>query len=304
MAVPFARGLWLKVLAVALAVVLRLVVAGDPTVERGFRVPLEFENRPGAVEILGDPPETVHVRVRGASGVLRRLEAGDVAAIVDLGSGRPGARLFDMTDGPIQAPLGVEVTQVIPSTVSLRLEVQGLPKLVPVIPVVEGEPAEEFVVGEVTAEPAMVEVVGPLSRLETLTHVITESLDVTGAAVPVTDTVTIGVDDPLLRLVTPQLTRVLVEIVRAPVQRTLADVPVVTRNLSDGLVGAAMPASVTVTVLGPSELMRELDNAEVTAFVDLAGHAAGIYNLAVTTDPNQAFQAVAVEPTTVQVTVR
>jgi hypothetical protein len=100
------------------------------------------------------------------------------------------------------------------------------------------------------------------------------------------------------------VTRVLVEIVRGPVRRTLADVPVVTRNLSDGSVGTAMPASVTVTVLGPSELMRELDNADVTAFVDLAGHAAGIYNLAVTTDPDQAFQVVAVEPTTVQVTVR
>ena len=61
MAHPFAHGLGLKALAVALAVLLRLAVAGDPVVERGFRIPLEFENLPGAVEILGDAPDTVVV---------------------------------------------------------------------------------------------------------------------------------------------------------------------------------------------------------------------------------------------------
>ena len=86
----FMRGLALKLFAVALAVVLRFMVAGDPTVERGLRVPLEFENLPGSVEIMGDPPETVEVRVRGSSGVLRRLEAGDVAAII----GAPLIRVF------------------------------------------------------------------------------------------------------------------------------------------------------------------------------------------------------------------
>jgi hypothetical protein len=304
MALPFTRGLWLKAFAVALAVLLRLVVAGDPIVERGLRVPLEFQNLPGSVEILGDPPQTVQVRVRGASGVLRRLEAGDVAAIIDLGSGRAGARLFDMTNGPIQVPLGVEVTQVIPSTLSLRLEVQGLPKLVPVVPVIEGEPAAGFIVGEVTANPAMVEVVGPLSRLEEVTHVITESLDVTGTAVPVSATVTVGVNDPRLRLAMPQATQVTVDIIREPVRRTLEDVPVRTRNVSDGLGAAVSPASVTVTVLGPPELMRDLDGEDVTAYVDLAGHGAGSYTLAVTTDPHRAFGALTVEPTTVQVTVQ
>ena len=39
----FKRGLALKLFAVALAVALRFVVAGDPTVERGLRVPLELE---------------------------------------------------------------------------------------------------------------------------------------------------------------------------------------------------------------------------------------------------------------------
>ena len=84
MAVSLFRDLGLKVFATALAVLLWLTVAGDPIAERGLRVPLEFENVPDSVEILGGPPETVEVRLRGSSAVLRRLEAGDVAAIIDL----------------------------------------------------------------------------------------------------------------------------------------------------------------------------------------------------------------------------
>ena len=57
-------------------------------------------------------------------------------------------------------------------------------------------------------------------------------------------------------------------------------------------------------VFGPPELLRELDGEDVTAYLDLAGHGAGVYNLAVTIDPHRAFDDVTVEPTVVQVTVQ
>lgn len=304
MAVPLFRDLGLKVFATALAVLLWLTVAGDPIAERGLRVPLEFENVPGSVEILGGPPETVEVRLRGSSAVLRRLEAGDVAAIIDLGSERPGNRLFDMTAGRVRAPLGVEVTQVIPSTVSLTLEAEGSPRMVPVVPALEGEPAPGFVVGRVVVEPATVAVVGPLSKLRQLTEAMTEPLDVTNASVPFEETVTVGVADPNLRLETPRAARVTVEIVRAPVERTLAEVPVRVRNVAAGLSPTLTPESITVTVHGPPELMRALDNNAVGAFVDLAGLGAGVYNLSVTVAPHRAFRVTQFEPTVALVELR
>ena len=304
MALPFFRDLGLKVFAIALAVVLWLTVAGDPIAERGMRVPLEFENLSGSMGIRADAPETVDVRLRGSSGVLRRLEAGDVAAIIDLGSERPGDRLFDMTTGRVRAPLGVEVTQVIPSTVSLTLEIEGSPRMVPVVPIVEGEPAPGFVIGRVVAAPATVEVVGPLSRLRQLSEAITEPLDVTNASVPLEETVTVGVADPSLRLETPRTTRVTVEIVRAPVERTLADVPVRAQNVASGLSPTVTPPSVTVTVHGPRELMSGLDSSAVGAFVDLAGLGAGSYNLSVTVEPHRAFRVIQREPMVVQVDLR
>ncbi len=301
---PFFRDVGLKVLAIALAVALWRTVAGDPIAERGLRVPLQFENLPGSMEILVDVPETVEVRLRGPSAVLGRLDAGDVAAVIDLGSERSGQRLFNMTAGRVRAPLGVEVTQVIPSTVSLTLDEEGLPRMVPVVPVVEGQPAAGFVVGKVFAEPAMVEVSGPLSRLRQLSEAITEPLDVTNASVPIEEMVTIGVADPNLRVGTSRVTRVTVEIVRAPVDRILADVPVRVRNVASGLSPAVTPPSVTVTVQGPPELMRELDSGAVGAFVNLAGAGAGTYHLSVTVEPHRAFRVTHQEPRVVRVDLR
>ena len=305
MIVPLFRDLGLKVFATVLAVLLWLTVAGDPIVERGLHIPLEFENVPDSVEILGEPPETVEVRLRGSSAVLRRLEAGDVAAIIDLGSERPGNRLFDMTiAGRMRAPLGVEVTQVIPSTVSLTLEVAGSPRMVPVVPVLEGDPAPGFIVGRVVVEPAMVAVIGPLSKLRQLTESMTEPVDVTNASVPIEETVTVGVADPNLRLETPRAVRVTVEIVRAPVERTLAEVPIRVRNVASGLSPTVTPESITVTVHGSPELMRGLDNNAVGAFVDLAGRGAGVYNLSVMVEPHRAFQVIMVESTVALVELR
>ena len=147
-------------------------------------------------------------------------------------------------------------------------------------------------------------VVGPLSRLRQLTEAITEPIDVTNLAVPVEQVVTVGVEDPNLRLETPRAARVTVEIVRAPVERTLVEVPVRVRNVASGVSVTVTPASVTVTVHGSPDQMRGLDNNAVGAFVDLAGLGVGTYNQSVTVEAHRAFEVTQVEPQTVQVGLR
>ena len=215
------RKLGLKLFSVALAVGLWLAVSGEPIAERGVRIPVAFENLPESMEILGDPPGSVEVRLRGASGTLRRLGAGDLAAIVDLESEHAGTRMFDMTSDRVRAPLGIDVTQVIPSTISLTLDVTAS-RVVPIVPEVRGAPAAGFVVGAVEVEPASVEVEGPESRLRDLIEAMTEPIDVSGMSVPMRRMVTVGVDDPYLRLVTPGSARVTIPIVRAPGRRGAA----------------------------------------------------------------------------------
>jgi len=299
---PF-RNLGLKALAVGLATLLWLTVLGEHVVERSLRVPLEFRNIPEALEIMGDPPAAVDVRVRGTSGLLSRLQPGEVVAVLDLATARPGSRLFHLRTDQVQAPYGVEVAQVVPATVALEIERSG-EATVPVTPAVEGTPAPGFAVGTVTATPSTVTVVGPVSRLRVLTEATTETVSVEGASAAVKDVVTIGVMDSTLRLKEPRSAAVEVAIVPAPVARDLVDVPVRIRNLGEGLRAEVVPPSVVVTVRGERERLGTLGTDGVTAFVDLAGLGPGRYNLPVRVDQPSDFGVSGIEPPTAVVRVR
>jgi len=299
---PF-RNLGLKFLAVGLATLLWLTVLGEHVVERGLRVPLEFRNIPAALEIMGDPPASVDVRVRGTSGLLSRLQPGEVVAVLDLGSARPGSRLFHLRTDQVQAPYGVEVAQVVPATVALDIERSG-EATVPVVPAIEGTPAPGFVVGTVTTTPPTVTVVGAVSRLRALTEATTETVSVDGAASAVKDVVTIGVMDSALRLKEPRSAVVEVSIVPAPVARDLVDVPLHLRNLREGLRAEVVPVTVAVTVRGARERLGNLVSADVTAFVDLAGLGPGRYNLPVRADQPSDFGVSGIDPPTAVVRIR
>src|SRR5947207_2324568 len=136
-----------------------MTVSGEETVERGLRIPLELQQFPAGLELGGDVPTTVDVRVRGASGALSRVSAGEV----------------------------------------------------------------------------------------------------------------IGVLDPALRLKNPRPATVTVQILPAPLERTLRNRPVHLRSLAENLVAEASPTIVDVTVRGSRESLPRVDADEVVAYVDLAG---------------------------------
>ena len=73
MAYPGFRNLGLKFLSIALAALIWALVSGERIVERALRIPLEFTNLPAQLELVGDTPTVVDVRVRGSSGALSRL---------------------------------------------------------------------------------------------------------------------------------------------------------------------------------------------------------------------------------------
>ena len=299
---PF-RHLGLKMVAIALAILLWLTVAGEHVVERIMRVPLEFRNIPAELEVVGDPPATVDVRLRGSSGLLSRLEGDEVVAVLDLSNARPGSRLFNIRSDEVRAPYGVDVAQVVPGTLAIELE-KSARRIVPVVPPLEGEPAPGYVVGRITSDPATVEIRGPESRVRRLAEAITEPVAVAGARERVRDLVTVGVADAALRLSQPQSATVLVEILPAPVERQVSAVPIRLRNLGNGLRAKVVPSTADVTVRGRKDALADLQADAIGAFVDLAGLGPGRYNLRVQTDPSQDFGVSAVAPQGVDVTIR
>lgn len=299
---PF-RNFGLKVLALAISGLLWFTMAGEHIVERIVSVPLEMQNRPERLELVGNPPDQVEVRLRGSSGLLSRLQPGDIVAILDLEAARPGSRLFHLRTDQVRSPFGVTVSQVTPQTVSLAFEV-GESRVVPIRPDIEGEPAPGYAIGKITVSPSTVEVVGPSSDLHALREATTEPIPVDGATKAMDETVTVGVDDSALRLREPLSAKVEIEIVPAPIERTFGGVRVNARNAPGGAEALAVPAGVTVWVRGGREALASLDASQVIAYVDLAGLRPGRYNLPVRIDPSRVFGVSRVEPSVVEVTIK
>jgi YbbR domain-containing protein len=300
---PF-RNLGLKILAIALAAMLWLTVAGEHVVERSLRVPLAVRNLPEALEIVGDLPAVVDVRVRGSAAQLSRLDPGDVVAMVDLANARTGTRLFHLRTDEVRVPYGLEVAQVLPPSLSLGIE-KSARRTVPIVPVTDGDPAPGFVVGRITSDPAMIDIEGPESHVRQVGEATTEPLEVNGRHERLTDSVAIGVTDSSVRLVKPQNANVTVEILPAPVERDIAGVPVRCRNLSQGLAAPrVVPPVARVTIRGQRETLAAVRPDAIEAFVDVTGLGAGEYKLRVQVDPSQSFGVATVTPGVVTVTIR
>jgi YbbR domain-containing protein len=296
---PF-RNIGLKVAALGLGVVLWITVSGQH-VERNVLVQLQFRNIPPSLEITGDTPRTVDVRVRGAAGLISPLEPYQVVATIDVTDARPGVRVFPLTADDISVPLGVEVKSVDPSTISLTLERSAVAQ-VQVKPTIDGLPAPGYDVGDVSWTPKTVDVVGPESRLRDHPSAITERISIEGATSTIVETVNMAVSDPSIRLQQAQSARVTVTIVPGPVARWHGQA-VVFRNLPSGRQVTALPAAVAVTLRGAHEALSALKDVQLQPYVDLARLGPGQYTLQVHVDARSTYVVTAIEPPTVRVTI-
>jgi YbbR domain-containing protein len=294
------RNIGLKIVSLVLAALLWLLVSGEQTVERALRIPLEFTNLPSQLELVGQPPAVVDVRVRGSSGTLGRMTAGELAAVLDVRTARVGDRLFHLTADDVRAPFGVDVVQVTPASVSLTFE-ESLSKTVGVTVRIEGEPAAGYAIAGVIVDPPTVAIVGPASAIGGLTEAITEPISVTGASGPITETVTLGVADPVVRLRQAQTARVTVSIAAAPEEWVVHGVSVQVKNGRG--TSSVSPADVTIRVRGPRDSI-DTNPEHYNAAVDVTGLSAGKHMRLVRVEPPTGVGLLGVDPAEVVVTIR
>jgi YbbR domain-containing protein len=111
----------LKVLALAISFLLWATYTAEPYAEVGFLVPLEFTTMPPQLEISGDVPTAVRVRVRGRSALLRRMVPADMNLRLDMKDGKSGTTTIDFTPQMVGAPFGATVVEVSPAEIHVTL---------------------------------------------------------------------------------------------------------------------------------------------------------------------------------------
>src|SRR6516162_5772708 len=151
----------LKIVSLILATMLWMAVANQASSEIGLEVPLEYRNIPPQLEITGDMTNTVQVRLRGSSNVIKDITARDVSTTIDLAKMLGGEKIVPLSPQNVQAPFGAEVIRVNPSSVRFNLE-RTVTKTVSVAPTINGQPPDGYE-AKVSVNPATMDVEGPES---------------------------------------------------------------------------------------------------------------------------------------------
>jgi YbbR domain-containing protein len=253
----------LKLLSLAIAIVLWLLVTGqNQPVTAHLNVQLNFI-RPQSLEISNDPPRTVDVMLTGSRNKLDDLTSLDLVATVDITDQRAGERVLRLADkAQISLPQGIKVDGYQPSAIPIRLE-EIVDRQVPVEPKLEGKPADGFEIYGVSPNKGSVMVRGPASRVNALQKVFTEGIWIAGHKESfIASNVAIDVPDTKVDLKEP-VVNVNVEIGERRIEKTFTGVSVST---ADGR--KVQPATTTVTVLGGASLVNSLKPQEVKIVLD------------------------------------
>jgi hypothetical protein len=125
------NDLGLKLLALAISFGLWATYTAEPFSEVGYSVPIAFLNVPPGFTISGDAPSNVHVRLRGRSGLLRRLGSGDLNVSVNLANARAGEMPIMLTPAMVEAPYGTQVVLIAPTQFRLKLITSSAPPETP-----------------------------------------------------------------------------------------------------------------------------------------------------------------------------
>jgi YbbR domain-containing protein len=253
----------LKLLSLAIAIVLWLLVTGqNQPVTAHVNVQLNFI-RPQSLEISNDPPRTVDVMLTGSRNKLDDLTSLDLVATVDISDQRAGERILRLADkAQITLPQGIKVDGFQPSAIAIRLE-EIVQRQVPVEAKVEGKAADGFEVYTAYSTKGSVAVRGPASRVNGLQKVPTESVYLSGQRETFTvSNIALDVPDPKVDLLDPMVS-VTVEIGERRVEKTFSDVAVST---ADG--GKVLPATTSVTLLGAASFLDSLKPEEIRIVLD------------------------------------
>ena len=256
----------LKLLSLAIAVVLWLLVTGqNQPVTAHVNVQLNFI-RPQALEISNDPPRTVDVMLTGSRTKLDDLTSLDLVATVDISDQRTGERILRLADkAQITLPQGIKIDGFQPSAIPIRLE-QIVERQVAVEPKLEGKPSDGFEVYSVYPNKGSVAVRGPASRVNALQKVMTEGIWLAGHKESFkAANVALDVPDPKVDLLDPMID-IDIEIGERRIEKTFSGVAVTTTQGDK-----VQPATTTVTLLGVVSFLESVRPEELKIVVDSTG---------------------------------
>jgi YbbR domain-containing protein len=206
------HNFWLKVLSLLTAAALWFLISPDQQpAEVAIRAPIVFEHVPEHLEISSESIPEAQIRVRGPEQVIRRLQASEIHAEIDLADVKPGERTYDLTSQLVRHPRDVTVVQVVPSQLHLAFDTR-LTRDVEIHPRVMGVADDEY---KAETDPSHITITGPRNHVEKIEWATTDPIDANGTRGRAVFTTNVYVADPLVQVVQTTSIRVTVVVQKA-----------------------------------------------------------------------------------------
>lgn len=201
----------LKFLSIGLAFLLFAVSRQPQRDVMIVGVPLEYINIPAGLEITGNFPTTVNLRLRGAKDVVRSVTVNQLEVVADLSGKSSGERVIQLKASDVLRPEKVEVRRIDPPTIELKIE-PTIRKMISIEPQVSGALNNNFELSKLIPTPATIEIEGPESKINQVAKLRTESILIEGKQENFESKVEVETMDQGVRLVTPGAIKVRVEL--------------------------------------------------------------------------------------------
>lgn len=188
----FHNFLW-KLLALATAFTIWVLVANEPELSTFTTVRLEYRNLPDGLEVTAAPTEMVTLELRGPASELSGAGASrNPAVVLDMSHAVQGQHTFTITHIDVSLAPGVRLVRSIPSQVRFDFD-HRLVRSIPVRPQFRGTPPAGY-----TVDPPEIVIAGPAGRVSRVEAALTDPIDF---SVPASEyRVNAFVADPYVRL--------------------------------------------------------------------------------------------------------
>lgn len=189
-----------KLLSLAVATGLWLIVAREPSIATSINVPIQFKNMSDDLDISSELPERVRLEVRGPSGRLTPDNLARTSVLLDLATvAGPGERTFTFGDRNVTVPAGVNFYRAVPSQLTVKFE-HLMYKNVPVRARYATGPPDGYAIVKSAFNPPTVRIVGPESHVQPIAFVSTDPIDLSNVIGKAEIRVHVNVGDPQVRL--------------------------------------------------------------------------------------------------------
>jgi hypothetical protein len=197
--------LW-KLGALAGAVTIWALVASEPELSTFTTVRIEFRNLPPQMEIGNTPMDTVSLELRGPAGALTRPGERRPSIVLNMSDVTPGLHTYEIGDGNLSLPPGVQLVHAFPSEVRFDFEPRAT-REIPVEVPFSGENGNPYVIAGYTVSPEHLDISGPAGHVAQVNAAVTDPVTVPQGAGTAQFHVTAYLADSFVQFVnSPQVT--------------------------------------------------------------------------------------------------